>query len=234
MSTDELQAPIAQPRRSAGRWLHILATVLVGFGCLVLPGVVYELRIAALATPETAMFGPARVEADWACFWIFALAFLLLAAATVGHTFSRATRALAVVPALVMLPVYASFRSALERVEQVPAFTSAFATSGPELSEVADAVGTGQPPHFPVQAGAFRIVAGEKLGSGAVVLYTHEAEDDGARWGFVRYPDQQADTGPAALVGLTGEVGADHRVWRLDSSWFVLYHDYWFSKRGWS
>lgn len=221
-------------RRPRLRLWTIVWTFALCAGCVMLSGITYERSADALATPETAMYGPARTEADMDCAPVYFIAMGLLALATIKHAFSKVTRALAVLPALAMLPVYAFHRNAMVCIEAVPAFHQNFSESETELDRLADAMESGGEVTLPASAGRFQIIRTERLDSGAVVLITKEGGVFDPLWGFVRDVKQKADTGPATIIGMTGRAGDNHCVQRLSRRWFVLYHHYWFIKRGWS
>jgi hypothetical protein len=219
------------------RWWTIAWTIALCAGCVVLPKIMYDQSVDALATPETAMYGPARFDAGLSCAVPYLAAMALLGLATLKHSFSKRTRALAVLPALTLLPVYAAHLDMMDRIEAVPAFHHSFVLSECDLDRLADAIESGEAVSLPALVGRFEIIRGEKLDDGAVVLYTKErkiSEDREELWGFVRKESLGVDTGRATTVGLTGQVGKDHSVERLSGRWYVLYHHYWFIKRGWS
>jgi hypothetical protein len=221
-----------RPQLQRLRWWTMAWTIALCVTCIVLPDFAYDRSVNALSTPETAMSGPARVEGRLGCLAPFLGAMALLALATARHAFSKVTRAWAVLPALAMLPVYGAHRNAVDAVEAVPAFHQDFRASEVDLDKWADAVALGERVALPAPAGRFQIIRGDRLENAAIVLYTKQAGP--YVWGFVRNEGQEADSGPATIIGVTGPVGSNHCVQRLGGRWFVLYSRYWFHKRGWS
>ena len=180
------------------------------------------------------MYGMARVAANVSCSIVFLVNAAILGAVALVHVFSRSHRVVVVIPVFALVPTYALYHRAIDQVEQVPALRENFALSEVELDGLADKILAGEESSLPQQVGRFVIVRYERLSDGVVALYTKENPEHREMWGFIRCPDQIADSGPARLVGVPNKAGEDHLVERLKGDWFVLFHHYWFIKRGWS
>jgi hypothetical protein len=181
------------------------------------------------------MRGLKRVDAHMSCFMIFALAAAPLGVLVLALSWSRRMRVFAVLPALAFAPAYGSFLKAGNQIEETPQLRENFIWSEEALIRLADDVLAGKNPPVPASAGRFTIVRYEILGDGNVALYTEfEAGGHEGRWGFVRAPNLLAGSGPATLLGLSGQVGEDNVFRRITWGWCVVYHHYWFVKRGWS
>lgn len=187
-----------------------------------------------LISPEVAMYGFARVEAHiYASLILYGTGGVLLVLALVC-LFRKRIRGMAVVPVIAFLPVYASVREAREHIESVPQFHLTFSGNEGNLDQFANRIVAGERPALPAKVGIYVIVAAEQLPGGGVALLTKEDATWDAKWGFVRYPELLTDSGPAELVGCAGDSGRKNRIERLRGDWFVIYHLYWFIKRGWS
>jgi len=218
-----------------GALVHSIFLLLLCALLIYLHPILVEGDIRKLETPQTAMSGMARVKVENFNGLLFLTFAAVLGVVGIVYWRSRPLCRLSVIPALGLLPLYYSCRQVADRVESVPAFHDNFTASEFELLDFARAVKTGGKPGVPAWVGRFRIIRYEVLNSGAVVLYTaDEFESRPWFWGFVWYPDQAFSEGTARAAGFSGEAGDDHRVSRLTYDWYVLYHYYWYIKRGWS
>ena len=232
---DAAQASIRRSRAGpGGRGLAIGLIVVLCTVIAVGARLAVEHVSDRLISPEVAMYGIARADAYLHTSLILygtggALSILALVC-----LFRKRIRGMAVVPAIAFLPVYAGVRDARENIESVPQFHLTFSGNEGNLDQFADKIVAGERPTLPAKVGAYVIVAAEQLPGGGVALLTKEDATWDAKWGFVRYPELLTDSGPAELVGCAGDSGRENRIERLRGDWFVIYHLYWFIKRGWS